>query len=216
MLVGLLRTAAMLASSPLHPDVSQVAQVRDDRQPMPTTAHTQPADAPDPRRRRLGRILGLLLTALAVAAAVWFGVTAGVREDRIVSRVAELQGMAPDRPPAAGRAPIAGLRLQSLAALGWAPEGTRVDEVAGRAASTVFFSRAGRDIALTVVSGQPVPPERGAVRITRGGVEMFRQDRGGRLVLSWRRAGRTTVLSAAGVPQPELMDLVVGLTPGRR
>jgi hypothetical protein len=183
---------------------------------MPNTEQTRPDDAPDGRRRSLARILGLLLTAVATAAAVWFGLTAGVREDRIVSRVAELQALAPDRPAAPGRAAIAGLRLQSLAALGWVPEGSRVDEVAGRAASTVYFTRGGRGIALTVVSGQPVPPERGAVRISRGGVEMFRQERDGRLVLSWRRAGRTTVLSAVGVPQPELMDLVVGLTPGRR
>ncbi|MFN8122727.1 MAG: hypothetical protein U0237_09885 [Thermoleophilia bacterium] len=183
---------------------------------MPSTAQTRPGDAPDPRRQRLGRVLGLLVTGLAIAAAIWFGATAGVREDRIVSRVAELQGLSPDRPATPGRAPIAGLRLQSLAALGWVPDGTRVDEVAGRAASTVFFTRAGRAIALTVVSGQPVPPERGAVRMERGGVEMFRQTRDGRLVLSWRRAGRTTVLSAVGVQQAELMDLVVELTPGRR
>ncbi len=162
----------------------------------------------------MGRILGLLLTAVAVCVAVWFGSTSGVREDRIVSRVAELQGLAPVS-PTAGRGSIAGLRLQSLADLGWVPVGTRVDEVAGRAASTVFFERGGRRVALTVVSGQPVPPERGAVRITRDGVEMFRQVDEGRLVLSWRRAGRTTALSAVGVSQSELLDLVVGLTPRR-
>ncbi len=183
---------------------------------MPAVTPTDPPEPDDPARRRLGRLLGLVLTSLAVAAAVWFGLTAGVREDRIVSRVAELQSLPPDAPATPGPSAIAGLRLASLTALGWSPEGSRVDEVAGRAASTVYFGRGGLGVALTVVSGQPVPPERGAVRMERAGVEMFRQTIDGRLVLSWRRAGRTAVLSAVGVSQPELMDLVVGLTPGRR
>jgi hypothetical protein len=89
----------------------------------------------------------------------------------------------------------------------WEAEGKRSDEIGGRDTETVFYRREGRRIAYTIVSGEQLAWPPGADRTEVEGTPMrvFTED--GRTVVTWRRNGRTCVLSATNVPQDQLLEL---------
>ncbi|MFN8110922.1 MAG: hypothetical protein U0Y82_13915 [Thermoleophilia bacterium] len=189
-------------------DVSQVAQSGADRQAAPGP----PEGVHRGMRRRLGRVLGLGLAALAVVVAFAFA-RPGVRHDtRTPALGVALPRQGRDQPAPAPEAALAGVRMPDLRALGWRATGARVDAVAGRTASTEFYARPGATLAYTVVSGQVlVGPSRGD-RILRDGVVLYRLPDSTRIALTWRRAGRSVVMSALGPGLPEMLDLAVHLT----
>ena len=84
---------------------------------------------------------------------------------------------------------------------GWEAEGTRTDEIGGRETRTVFYRREGRRIAYTIVAGDAA---RLAARLEQdraGGRQAAQFKDGDRTVVTWRRNGRTCVLSATNVPR---------------
>jgi anti-sigma factor RsiW len=90
--------------------------------------------------------------------------------------------------------------------LGWRAVGQRVDHLNGRLAITVYYEWRGRRIAYTVLAAPALrqPP---AVVSRVDGTELRTLRLGGRLVVTWRRAGHTCVLSGAGVSAGELERL---------
>jgi hypothetical protein len=90
---------------------------------------------------------------------------------------------------------------------GWEATGVRTDEIGGRQTKTVFYRHEGRRIAYTIVEGEALPWPEDAAETTRDGVEMQTFKDGDRTVVTWRRDGRTCVLSATNVPTDELLTL---------
>jgi anti-sigma factor RsiW len=90
---------------------------------------------------------------------------------------------------------------------GWEAEGTRTDDIGGRDTETVFYRREGRRIAYTIVAGDKLAWPPGADRTEVEGTELRTFDDGGRTVVTWRRKGRTCVLSATNVPRDQLLQL---------
>jgi hypothetical protein len=90
--------------------------------------------------------------------------------------------------------------------LGWAAVGQRSDQLRGRRAVTVYYEGRGTQIAYTIVSGPGLPPPKSTV--VHIGTERLRTiSVDGRLVVTWRRAGHTCILSGMGVTADELEQL---------
>ena len=90
---------------------------------------------------------------------------------------------------------------------GWEAEGVRTDEIGGRETKTVFYRREGRRIAYTIVEGEQLAWPPGSDRAESEGTKLrvFRDD--DRTAVTWRRNGRTCILSATNVPSDELLEL---------
>jgi hypothetical protein len=90
---------------------------------------------------------------------------------------------------------------------GWRAAGTRTDELDGRLARTVFYRRAGKRVAYTIVSGDGIRAPADSHPSRLNGVNLHSFDSGGRRVVTWWRDGRTCVLSASGVGGRQLLTL---------
>jgi hypothetical protein len=90
---------------------------------------------------------------------------------------------------------------------GWRAAGTRTDRLDGRLARTVFYRKAGKRIAYTIVSGDGIhaPADSHPARLKGVNLHTFRS--GDRRVVTWWRNGRTCVVSAKGVGDHELLKL---------
>ena len=86
----------------------------------------------------------------------------------------------------------------------WAPGPTRS---AGRETKTVFYRKEGRRIAYTIVEGEQLAWPPGADKTEREGTKLRTFTDGDRTVVTWRRKGRTCVLSATNVPVDQLLEL---------
>lgn len=89
---------------------------------------------------------------------------------------------------------------------GWRAIGRRSDRIGGRLAVTVYYSGRGKRIAYTIV-GAPVLNTPSARVRKLNGTDYRTLRLGGRLVVTWRRAGHTCVLSGVGVPASVLQRL---------
>lgn len=96
---------------------------------------------------------------------------------------------------------------------GWRADGQRVDHLGGQVAKTVYYTRAGKQIAYTILA-RPALPWPGAPARQVNGTVLQTFGTGGRLVVTWRRAGHTCVLSGRGVSPAELMRLAAWKAPG--
>lgn len=85
--------------------------------------------------------------------------------------------------------------------LGWRATGQREDRLDGRRVVTVYYATASHTVAYSIVSGPVLPRTPG-----RYDIQSFRL--GDRAVVTWREAGHTCVLSAAGLPERVLARLV--------
>jgi hypothetical protein len=90
---------------------------------------------------------------------------------------------------------------------GWEAEGVRTDEIGGRQTKTVFYRREGRRIAYTIVEGEQLAWPPGSDRAEVEGTPMRVFEGDGRTAVTWRRNGRTCVLSATNVPADQLLEL---------
>lgn len=91
---------------------------------------------------------------------------------------------------------------------GWVATGVRRDTVDGRRLTTVFYRRAGRVIAYTIVSGAPLRTGAQAVAwSTRGHTALRSFEADGRRIVTWLRRGHTCVLSGVGVRVDALLKL---------
>ena len=90
---------------------------------------------------------------------------------------------------------------------GWEADGVRTDEIGGRDTRTVFYRHEGRRIAYTIVEGEQLAWPPGSDRAQREGTDLRVFNDGDRTAVTWRRKGRTCVLSATNVPVDQLLEL---------
>jgi hypothetical protein len=84
--------------------------------------------------------------------------------------------------------------------------GQRIDQLDGRLAVTVYYERAGKQIAYTILAAPPLRWS-GSRTLHLGGIDLQSFVARGRLVVTWRRGGETCVLSGAGVSIGQLAKL---------
>ena len=117
---------------------------------------------------------------------------------------------APAPDPAAPRALLA-QQVQSISfpnwsTFGWLASGRRIDEIGGHQAVTVYYSHGSRTIAYTIVALPALSwPAASSQEVAGTQFESFPMSR--RLVITWRRAGETCILSGVGSSPRTLMQL---------
>lgn len=175
-----------------------------------------PGSPPVERHSRAGMVAGVVVTLIALAVAIAFGVSRQDDPGRIVLAVVATHDQGADRPPPSP-IPDPGPRdgfADFAARAHWEPSGAREDAIEGRTASTVFWDRAGRRVAYTAVSGDPVDAPPDTRRTGRRGVLLRSFDVGGRTVVTWDENGHTAVISAIGISRAALYNLAGGRTRG--
>ncbi len=194
----------------IGPHRSRGARCQTPRMPRPDDPPSTPVAIPD-RRRRIGLVAGIAIIAAAIGVAVAFGLSGNGDAGRLVTAVVTVQDEEVDDPPPAVPPDAAGGGgfRDSAALAGWTPVGARADTVEGVAVTTVFWGRAGRRVAHTVLPGDAPPPD-GARRTGRRGVLLYSFDSGPRTAVTWTENGRTSVISAIAVNRGELYDLAGG------
>jgi hypothetical protein len=95
---------------------------------------------------------------------------------------------------------------------GWDAIGQRTDTLDGHTAVTVYYKWKDVTIAYTIVHAPPLP-EPTAKESEWSGTELRTLNVNGRLVVSWRRAGNTCVLSGTGIKADELEKLAAWKVP---
>lgn len=96
---------------------------------------------------------------------------------------------------------------------GWTATGQRSDRLDGRRAVTVYYKHATTQIAYTILAAPALPWPRTQTRWFEGTkLQSFRL--GGRVVVTWRRAGHTCVLSGSGLSTQQLAQLAARKMPG--
>ena len=95
-----------------------------------------------------------------------------------------------------------------VAKFGWRATGRRVDHAGGRREVTVFYSKAGKRLAYTIVSGNALKTPAGGVPAIREGTRLLSfAGLAGRPAVVWLRQGHTCVLSGVGVPRSTMLKL---------
>lgn len=175
-------------------------------------AEQRPASA---RRRPAG----VLSTGLATAGVIALAIVALLPGSQVpsVARAAALAARGPSQPaPAADptrpetlRSAVDGVRYPYWEdAFGWRASGARADQISGRSATTVYYTgRSGRRVAYTIVSGSALPEPANATTHQVAGMRLLSLETGTQTIVTWRRNGRTCVLTATGVPVGTLLAL---------
>jgi anti-sigma factor RsiW len=167
-------------------------------------------------RRRVSYAGGLAGALAAVLLALVLILPSGTPGAPSLGQAAALAGLgaAAPAPQADSGAPSVKLEQQVgdvyfpnwATRFGWTAVGQRVDRLHGRLAVTVYYKRNQAVIAYTIVAA-PALQQPGA-RVTRvHGTDLRTFRVGGRLVVTWRRAGQTCVLSGVSVPASALQHL---------
>ena len=99
-------------------------------------------------------------------------------------------------------------------AFGWRPVGERADELHGRRTATVYYRRGGREVAYTIVSGEPLAWPEGARTTRRDGIELRSLAADGASVVTWLRDGHTCVLAGEDVRPEALRELAAWMGEG--
>ncbi len=91
---------------------------------------------------------------------------------------------------------------------GFRATGARVDRVAGRKVTTVFYADGNRNwLGYAIVGGTPAPRVTGGVVIHRGGIAYRLLTFHGARVVTWLRDGRLCVVAGHGVSSRTLLRL---------
>lgn len=90
--------------------------------------------------------------------------------------------------------------------IGWRPTGERVDRLSGHRAVTVYYASHSQHIAYTILSA-PALPQPVAPTLRRNGITLRTLTLNGRLLVTWRRDGKTCVLSGTRVSARDLQQL---------
>ena len=174
-------------------------------------------------RSRVGYAGAFAGALAAVALALVLILPAGTPGAPSVSQAAALGVRAPTAPapapdPSAPAVKL-GRDIQSVyfpnwsSRFHWRAVGQRSDRLNGRLALTVYYQWHRYRIAYTIVSAPALASPTASVRLLHG-TELRTLKLGGRLVVTWRRAGHTCVLSGPGVPAAELQRLAAWDAPG--
>jgi hypothetical protein len=89
----------------------------------------------------------------------------------------------------------------------WKQAGERSDELEGRSARTVYYTRDGQRIGYTILAGEAIGPPAGARQKVQNGVRLSSVTENGRAIVTWLRGGRTCVLSGKGVSAKDLREV---------
>jgi hypothetical protein len=109
--------------------------------------------------------------------------------------------------PALLDAELEGLAFPEWGAeFGWQASGTRIDELDGRRARTVFYDKDGKRIAYTIVTGGSLARPAGEP-VTVNGTSLSDVPVAAGGAVAWERRGHTCVLSGAEVPVEKLREL---------
>ena len=167
-----------------------------------------------PARRRRLTLGGALAGATAAAALLVVLLLPGGAGGPSVVEASELGTRPPTEPaPEPGQpklldASAFGLPFPDWAEkFGWEASGRRVDEIDGRRAVTVFYEKAGREIAYTIVSGDALPAPEPSAAARREGTPLRYVKLDSRTLVTWERDGRTCILSGSDVPATTLLNL---------
>lgn len=207
------RVEAIVADSPelqglVHEQRQALSAVRAAAVPAPGELRARLADASPvavpPHRRAFGPALAIAGVAAVAIVIVLSTLGSGTPT---VAQAAELSLR-----PAAAAAPagkrgalVPVLRAAGLPypywedRFGWRVSGVRRDRLSGRAATTVFYRRAGQRIGYTIVSGPALLAPSSARMIVRDGTRIALGRVDGRTVATWLRGGHSCVLAGAGV-----------------
>lgn len=165
--------------------------------------------------RRLVPSLALGGVAVAVAAVLVTLVLTGAPSGPTVADAARLAASQPTEPaPArAGKdwskldASVDGVAFPDFTrAFGWRQSGMRRDQVNGRAATAVYYSKDGKRIGYVILAGSALPAPSGAHSVERNGVSYDALTVDGRPTVTWERLGHTCVLTGA-TSRSELLAL---------
>jgi anti-sigma factor RsiW len=174
-------------------------------------------------RRRVGYAGGLAAALAAILLALVLVLPSGTPGAPSLGQAAALarRGAAAAPPQADSGAPSVKLEENVgdvyfpnwAARFGWRAVGQRVDHINGRLAVTVYYKRHQTILAYTIIAA-PVLQAPGAPVMRLNGTDLQTLRVGGRLVVTWRRAGHTCVLSAVSVPASDLQHLAAWKAPG--
>lgn len=202
--------------------VAILNELRSDQAPHSLRLAIEAQRRPAPRRR--GRLVYAgALAATVVVAMVVLLLPGGSPGAPSVSQAADLalRGPVLEAPvpvranPAKLSQDVEDVYFPNWTGLNWEASGLRTDTIAGYRAVTVYYTNTqdSRQIAYTILSA---PPLRWPNSRTRNldGIHLQSFVRNGRLVVTWRRAGHTCVLSGPGMTVAQLAELASWEAPG--
>jgi anti-sigma factor RsiW len=175
-------------------------------------------------RRRAGYGAGLAGALAVLVLALVLVLPAGTPGAPSLGQAAALGVLAPSAPapPPDPDAPAVrlGRKVGPIYFPNWATRlhapaiGERTDQIDGRLAVTVFYQWRGARVAYTIVA-TPALEQPAANGVLLNGTEFRTLRLHGRTVVTWRRDGRTCVVSAASVPASVLQTLAAWRAPGQ-
>ncbi|HTU84083.1 MAG TPA: hypothetical protein VMF57_00840 [Solirubrobacteraceae bacterium] len=177
-------------------------------------------------RRRIVYGGGFVGALAIVALALVLILPAGTPGAPSVSEAAALAARGPDRTAPAPDPSNPAARLNqnvddlyfpnwASSRMHWNAVGERTDRLGGRNAVTIYYAWGRGKIAYTIVAA-PALAEPAAPETWLDGTAMQTLTINGRLVVTWRRAGDTCVLSGSGVTASELQMLAAWKVPADR
>jgi anti-sigma factor RsiW len=175
-------------------------------------------------RRHVPRLVlvGVGVVAGAVVGAIVLTGGPGAPSVADAARFATKPPTAP-APPPAGKAgtklalAVDGVHFPNLRVFaGWHAVGARQERLGNRDASLVVYSRNGKRLGYVIVAGGGLARPSGAQATSIRGVEYQTLPLSGRLAVTWRRGGRTCVLTGQATRRELLRLASWPLTPPRR
>lgn len=173
-------------------------------------------------RRRFAYGGGVAVALAAVVLALVFALPSGTPGGPSVSDAAALAARGATQAPPVPDPSIPSGRLHEsvgdvyfpnwTSQFGWQAVGERTDKLNGRTAVTVYYRWKGETIAYTIVHSPPLA-EPSAKPTDWDGTELRTLTLNGRMVVTWRRAGDTCVLSGTGITAAELQKLAAWKVP---
>jgi hypothetical protein len=164
---------------------------------------------PTARRRSIRVAAGAVAVAAGVATLVVLVLPGSEPAAPTLAQAAALADRQPALRPLASSQKAWGLAFPNLERVGgWSDAGSRIDSVGNRTARTVYYVNDGRRIAYTILSAGLVTVPEKTRSWRRRGKSWYAFPQGGRAVVAWERQGHMCVVSARGLSDRRLVDLI--------